>query len=150
MDCGLRLPNGVKVEILDSDDGDLIITVHHGHQRIQTFMVRPSEPSVVRAVQARIRGSDLAATVESDINEDPPAIAEFLLELFLRHKEGIVGDLRERYRREYRSLGRKRAQRRYWAECARTVMPLLRRALSKAIRWGVLIGVGAFLRHWHG
>jgi len=38
-----------------------------------------------------------------------------------------------------KKLGRPRAVRLYWARTLRSLWPLLRRAIGKALKWGVLI-----------
>ena len=77
---------------------------------------------------------------------EPPGVAEFLLELFITSKrcQALIGDMRERFARYSVELGRKRAARRYWAHTVRTLFPLLRRSIARAIKWGAFID--AF---WH-
>jgi hypothetical protein len=72
------------------------------------------------------------------------------MEIFLNSKRGeaAIGDMRERFARECAELGRPRAERRYWAHSVRTLIPLARRAIGRAIRWGAF--VDAFWHHWHG
>jgi hypothetical protein len=97
-----------------------------------------------------VRAKERVDTGEQEVERDPPASAEFLLELFLRSKRGkaLIGDMRERFGRDCEELGRKRAVRRYWADTVGTVGPMLRRAIAKAIKWGAF--VDAFWHHWRG
>ena len=73
--------------------------------------------------------------------QDPPKIAEFLLTALAttRHAEAAVGDLNERFTDECEKLGRRRAVRLYWARTLRSLWPLLRRAIGKALKWGAVI-----------
>ena len=84
------------------------------------------------------------------VDVEPPGVAEFLLEIFLTSTRGqaLIGDMSERFGCDCVELGRKRAVRRYWAHTVRTLLPMLRRAIARAIKWGAL--VDAFWRHWHG
>jgi hypothetical protein len=72
---------------------------------------------------------------------DPPELAEFALTLFAttRHAEAMVGDLNERFTDECQKLGRSRAVRLYWARTLRSLWPLLKRAIGKAVKWGAVI-----------
>jgi hypothetical protein len=92
----------------------------------------------------------LDSTADSSKNSEPPMVAEFLLEVFLSSKRGqaALGDMRERFDRECVELGRKRAVRRYWAHTVQTLLPLARRSITRAIKWGAF--VDAFWHHWHG
>jgi hypothetical protein len=74
-------------------------------------------------------------------NRHPPKLAEFLLIAFAatRHAEAQIGDLNERFADECKKLGRDRAVRLYWARTLRSLWPLLRRAIGKALKWGALI-----------
>jgi hypothetical protein len=53
----------------------------------------------------------------------------------------MVGDLNERFTTEREKLGRDRAVRLYWARTLRSLRPLLRRAIGKALQWGAVIGI---------
>jgi hypothetical protein len=123
-----------------------------------------SEDAVVNALKRRIPGLVLSLELRptsktepvasqkyvDDCQLDPPAFAEFLLEVFLTSKRGqdIVGDMRERFGRECIELGRKRAVRRYGAHCLRTLWPLACRTIGRAVKWGAFMHV--FWHHWHG
>lgn len=68
---------------------------------------------------------------------EPPKLAQFLLVLFLdrRHVDGLIGDLAEQFERDCRRYDADYARRRYWAETLRSLWPLLRRAMARAIKW---------------
>jgi hypothetical protein len=68
-------------------------------------------------------------------------MAEFLLTLFATtpRAEAAIGDLNERFADECKKLGRQRALRLYWARTLRSLWPLLRRAIGKMLKWGVVI-----------
>jgi hypothetical protein len=74
---------------------------------------------------------------------DPPKIAEFLLTALAttRHAESAVGDLNERFTTECEKFGRTRAVRLYWARTLRSLWPLFRRAIAKALRWGAVLAM---------
>jgi hypothetical protein len=74
-------------------------------------------------------------------NRDPPKLAEFLLIAFAttRHAAHVVGDRNEVFARECEEFGRDRAVRRYWADTLRSLWPLLRRVIGKALKWGAVI-----------
>jgi len=72
---------------------------------------------------------------------DPPKIAEFLLTALAttRTAEAVIGDLNERFTTECETVGRRRAVRLYWARTLRSLWPLLKRAIAKALKWGAVI-----------
>jgi hypothetical protein len=72
---------------------------------------------------------------------DPPKIAEFLLTALSSpsRADAIIGDLNERFADECEKLGRDRAVRLYCARTLRSLGPLLRRAIGKALKWGAVI-----------
>ena len=74
---------------------------------------------------------------------NPPAIADFLLALFARSKRDVaaVGDINELFDRECAKYGRARANRWYWAKSLGFLLPLLARAISRATKLAILIGV---------
>jgi hypothetical protein len=69
---------------------------------------------------------------------DPPKIAEFLLTMLAStaRADAMVGDLNEHFARDCEKFGRARAVRLYWARTMRSLWPLLRRAIGKALKWG--------------
>ena len=79
------------------------------------------------------------ATARDD--RDPPKLAELLLIACstARHAEATVGDLNEHFARDCKEKGRDRAVRLYWARTLRSLWPLLRRAIGKALKWGAVI-----------
>jgi hypothetical protein len=84
---------------------------------------------------------DIDSTPSNADSRDPPKFAEFLLTaLATTHQaEAAIGDLNERFADERQKLGRQRAARLYWARALRSLWPLLRRAIGKALRWGAVI-----------
>jgi hypothetical protein len=72
---------------------------------------------------------------------EPPKIAEFLLTALAanRQAEAMTGDLNERFADECEKFGRQRAVRLYWARTLRSLWPLLKRAIGKALKWGAVI-----------
>jgi hypothetical protein len=72
---------------------------------------------------------------------EPPRFAEFLLAALASSAfaEAAIGDLNERFCAECERLGERRAVRLYRARTLRSFWPLLRRAIGKAIKWGVAI-----------
>jgi hypothetical protein len=72
---------------------------------------------------------------------DPPEFAEFLVNILAttRQAEAVIGDLNERFTHECKEFGRDRAVRLYWARTLRSLWPLLRRAIGKALKWGAVV-----------
>jgi hypothetical protein len=72
---------------------------------------------------------------------EPPRLADHCLALFLSgaKSEAIIGDLSERFRRDCEQHGAGRARRMYWDRTLRSLWPLLRRAIARAFKWGVVI-----------
>jgi hypothetical protein len=105
---------------------------------------------LLKLSEASKDGERPVARSEVKVDAEPPATPEFLLEVFLRSKRGqaLIGDMREKFACECVELGRTRAVRRYWAQTVRSLWPLLRRAVARTIKLGVLID--AFWHHWHG
>ena len=66
----------------------------------------------------------------------PPKWAEFFLTALAcsRHAEAAIGDLNERFAGECEQFGAKRAARLYWARTARSIVPLLLRAVGKVLK----------------
>ena len=96
-----------------------------------------------RVIQAWPYGRGPIKVVENQaIIAGPPKTAEFLLALLLRKKtgEGVIGDLSERFESDRRQYGAARARRIYWGRTLRSFRPLLVRMISRAIKWGVVVG----------
>jgi hypothetical protein len=74
---------------------------------------------------------------------NPPKLPEFLLIAFApaRRAKHMIGDLNERFADECQKLGRDRAARLYWARTLRSLWPLLKRAIGKAVKWGAVLAV---------
>jgi hypothetical protein len=72
---------------------------------------------------------------------DPPPAADLLISLLLtsRRSEAVIGDLTERFQKDSREYGAVRARRLYWGRALRSVWPLLRRAVGRAIRLGAFV-----------
>jgi hypothetical protein len=95
-------------------------------------------------IYGQIRADKMAGTAASvPKGLDPPGVAEFLLTMLAttRYSEAVVGDLNERFAGECKEIGRDRAVRLYWARTLRSLWPLLRRAIGKAVKWGAVISV---------
>jgi hypothetical protein len=92
-------------------------------------------------IQATVSGTQVRIADEG-IPPEPPKVADFLLTVFASSsakKDGIVGDINERFARECDQMGVSRARRRYWSRTLHTVWPLLSRAVAKAVKWGAVI-----------
>jgi len=72
---------------------------------------------------------------------NPPNLAEFLFTLFATSSraEVAIGDINEHFTRECKEFGRDRAIRLYWARTLRSLWPLLKGAIGKALKWGAVI-----------
>ena len=77
------------------------------------------------------------------ISREPPRIAEFLTAFMAHpaHVDAAVGDLNERFHRDLATYGYRRAKRFYWARTLRSILPLLRRAIGRLIKWGLIVDV---------
>lgn len=119
------------------DDNDLMfVTLIHEaweHRIIDTIKHLP--PKVLFSCDVEV----VSPPVKPQPPE-PPKLAEVLLILFPGSKgDAIVGDLNERYAREYVEYGPERACRRYWAEAARSFTPLLWRTLCRTLKTAAVI-----------
>ena|SRR5215471_4691564 len=83
----------------------------------------------------------IAEEMNAPLTPEPPTIAEFLLTALLKpsRADAATGDLNERFARECVEFGHRRASRLYWARTWESLWPLLRRAIGKAMKWGVVI-----------
>jgi hypothetical protein len=72
---------------------------------------------------------------------EPPKGAELLFSVLVEpaHAEAALGDLDERFNKECEELGPARAARRYWGRVLRSLLPLLRRAIGRAAKWGAIL-----------
>ena len=96
----------------------------------------------IRAVLARRHAYNNAQNdLVAQDDDVPPKLAEFLLTGLAtsRAAEAMIGDLNERFADECKKLGRDRAARLYWARTLRSLWPLLKRAIGKALKWGAVI-----------
>jgi hypothetical protein len=74
-------------------------------------------------------------------SDQPPPVAEFFLHLVARTKnqQAALGDLTETFNRNCAQHGRARATRLYWVEALRSLWPLFRRMIGRAVKWGVIV-----------
>ena len=72
---------------------------------------------------------------------EPPQLADLCLSLLLSgaNGEAIIGDLSEHFHRDRAHFGVSRARTMYWGRTLRSLWPLMRRAIGRAIKWGVVI-----------
>jgi hypothetical protein len=98
-------------------------------------------------VEAKVSGVQVMVA-DSSIRPEPPKVADFLLTVFAcssPKKDGIVGDINERFARECEEVGVSMARRRFWGRTFYIVWPLVRRALARTVKWGAVIeGVRRF------
>ena len=89
------------------------------------------EPSVEEILAAVRLAQD-----EAGVQTKPPAIAEWLVTLFVsKRTEALLGDLEERFHRHVGTRGLRRARALYWAEVLRSIAPML---IVKAKKLGVV------------
>jgi hypothetical protein len=71
---------------------------------------------------------------------EPPMLAEFLLTMLLKPSrvDGVTGDLRERFDSDLHRFGHRRAVWWYWRRTIESLWPLMRLAIGKALKWGVV------------
>jgi hypothetical protein len=113
------------------------------HRSLEADNVAPSTFSaVVAQLEVAIATSRAKTKSGSAITiHDPPNVAEFLLAALAttRAAEAMIGDLNERFATECKEFGRDRAVWLYWAHTLRSLWPLLKRAVAKAVKWGAVI-----------
>jgi hypothetical protein len=108
----------------------------------------PVEPTLLGgAATAPHRQQEFIAAIANELGKteppvsEPPAAAEFLLNVFARtkHQQAALGDLNETFIRNCEQYGRRRACRLYWAEALRSLGPLLVRTLGRLAKWGAIV-----------
>jgi len=69
--------------------------------------------------------------------------AEIVLSAFLKpsRADAVIGDLNERFAGDCKTLRPRRAVWLYWARTLQSLLPLLRRAIGKALKWSVVIEI---------
>jgi hypothetical protein len=108
-------------------------------QRTQRILaLAEAEVQCVTALQ--MMEAPITGPTKTD-DHNPPGLAEFLLTALAtgRAAEAMVGDLNEHFADECEELGRRRAVWRYWARTLRSLWPVLRRGIGKALKWGAVI-----------
>jgi len=121
---------------------------------------QPGEPLKVISWSYDIISQESAVDDPKAVADEPPDIAAFRLDvapfpspspappkwaevIFIALKpaaaEAILGDLNERFVDDCERLGPARARRHYRARVLRSLLPLVRRALGRALKWGALI-----------
>jgi hypothetical protein len=72
---------------------------------------------------------------------EPPKVAEFLLAFLLKpsRADAMIGDLNERFQRDYKDLSCHRARWLYWARTLQSLWPLMRQAAGRALKVGAMI-----------
>jgi len=107
---------------------------------------RASDHPTLQIMKVAHHGIYTRFTMPNDPN--PPKFAEFLLAALATpcRADAAIGDLNEHFTRDCNEFGRDRAVRLYSARTLRSLWPLLRRAIVKALKWGaVLATVKRFL-----
>jgi predicted DNA-binding protein (UPF0251 family) len=114
--------------------------VRSGRRRVAKILLSDMANQTVHIYIDEAAGIKVIGPTKDD-EPHPPRLAEFLLTLFVppSRADAMVGDLNERLASECKKLGRHRAVRLYWAHTLRSLWPLLRRAIGKALKWGVVV-----------
>jgi hypothetical protein len=70
----------------------------------------------------------------------PPGLFDFRVPLLLSEEiaDAVLGDLNERFEKDCRRYGEKRARLRYWGRGFQSLWLLLRRFVARAVKWAVL------------
>jgi hypothetical protein len=87
-------------------------------------------------------------TTDNPDTQPPPKFAEYLLYLLLlkKDREPVLGDLEEEYQEVYNRFGKKLAIIWYYKQVGASYWPLITRATTKFLKWGVLGWIGDFIR----
>jgi hypothetical protein len=84
---------------------------------------------------------NLNQTVVKD-DSQPPRWAGFLVALFSKNRvaaDALIGCMNERFVHDCTMYGVQRATILYWKEALRSLWPLIRRALGRAVKWAAII-----------
>jgi hypothetical protein len=122
------------------------VTMTHEFDELKAALAHKIDVQIRAAIKVEAK---IKTVPVRKAESEPPIFAESLLKALLpaRRREAIIGDFRERFGRDCEELGRSHAVRRYWEHCARSLMPLLIRAIVHGVKWGAII---EFFRHWPG
>ena len=147
--AGLKLDLGNPAHRLHllSDDLDLpegaMATIELGGE--QTTIRREGGRTILITLVTRCADIEAPANstkfAEHGTLAEPPAYAEFLLRMLSNpdHRDGIIGDLEQQFRQNCVCHGVARARRIYWTEVLRSILPMLRRSLSRLAVWGAVV-----------
>jgi hypothetical protein len=120
---------------------------HDASMRVFAELLSLKEGSEKAEVRARLRirlatlEQDLTA-VESNILNQVPKWAGFFVALFAKtpaDADALIGCMNERFVRDCARYGVQRATILYWKEALRSLWPLIRRALGRAMKWAAII-----------
>jgi hypothetical protein len=117
-----------------NQDADHIIPLSLNHIYVQHHVLE---------VQFNFRTDNLKAT------KLPPVLGEALILMLCKktRAEAVLGDLQERFEGDVASVGRHRAQCRYWFRTLRSVGPLL---MAKLRNWGAIAALVELGRRFIG
>jgi hypothetical protein len=129
-----------RIKVLDSEKAmsALIESAIEGAKvtRIEIVNLAPGVGMVWQPAREFMRETTVAPNT-------PPKLAEFMLVLLAKsaQREAALGDLNELFEADCAKLGCSRAARIYWARALRSAWPLLRRAISRALRWATVVAL---------
>lgn len=124
---------------MTEEDYNIDIFVSSRGRAVLTAEIKEAARKLLRDKDFMAEFDDLLPNVIGQ--PEPPQFAEFLVIALSssRHGDAAIGCLNERFTRECEEYGVKRARLRYWAKAAKSIAPLLVRAVGKALKWGVVV-----------
>jgi hypothetical protein len=110
--------------------------VHSSQQALDA--AENADETVRRAISTRPQIEIYFAAIKARDTTTPPKIAEFCLGALLSgaKADAIIGDLNERFQQDLKRYGVRRARRLYSARTIKSLWPLFRRAVARAIKVG--------------
>jgi hypothetical protein len=84
--------------------------------------------------------ASIQRALDSVQRDAPPPAAEFVLGTLFRGRKGqdLLDSLDERFLADCRKIGARRARLHYWAATLHAIWPLLKRAIGRLVRWGIV------------
>jgi hypothetical protein len=111
----------------------------HSSQQALDAADENADETLRHAIVTRRQTEIYFATIKARNANTPPKIAEFCLAALLSgaKADAIIGDLNERFQHDLKQYGVRRARHLYSARAIKSLWPLFRRAVARAIKVGI-------------